>query len=97
MPKKLRPVGNITAITGTYKKDGEDKNRYLTIGTLFQRLDDNENPTNKMVMKLDTYPLPNENGEVWVNIYPIQKKGDSDDSGNQEIDDKPIDLSEIPF
>lgn len=100
MAKKLRPVGSITIVTGTYKKDGEDKNRYLQIGTLFQRLDDNENPTNRMTVKLDALPPPNSDGQYWLNVYPIRKKEDGDDAGSQDhenLDDKPIDLSEIPF
>lgn len=31
-----RKVGDIAARIGTYQKDGQDRGRYVTIGTLFQ-------------------------------------------------------------
>lgn len=101
--KKIRPVGNISIVTGQYQKDGETKNRYLQIGTLFQRLDEETGaPTNRMTIKLDALPPPNSDGQYWLNVYPIQRKDHSVDGGNQDvapenIDDRPIDLSEIPF
>ena len=36
--KKLTPIGNVSIVTGQYEKDGETKNRYLQIGTLFERV-----------------------------------------------------------
>jgi hypothetical protein len=102
MAKKVRPVGSITIVTGTYEKEGETKNRYLQIGTLFQRLDDNTGaPTNRMTIKLDALPPPNSDGQYWLNVYPIQKRDNAE--GNQDAGprddglDQPIDLSEIPF
>ena len=99
--KKIRPVGSITIVTGQYQKEGETKNRYLQIGTLFQRLDEETGaPTNRMTIKLDALPPPNSDGQYWLNVYPIQRRDSaegSQENPQDDIEDKPIDLSEIPF
>ena len=54
------------------KKAG-DRTNWINVGAAFKR-------ENKFSMKLDTYPIPNENGEVWLQLYErmendeIQKK-----------------------
>lgn len=92
-PKKLTPVGNITIVTGNYEKDGVKKNRYLTIGTLFKR---NEGPG--LTIKLDALPPSNDQGQIWMSVYAIQRGDNVEGKENHSsaIDD-PIDLNEIPF
>lgn len=97
--KKLKPIGNISIVTGTYQKDGEAKNRYLQIGTLFKRI---EGPG--LTIKLDAYPPTNADGQIWLSVYPIHRKDDPegsqenpDDDGGNSLDDN-INLdSDIPF
>ena len=43
------------------KKSG-DRTNWITVGAAFKRED-------KFSMKLETYPMPNENGEVWLQLY----------------------------
>ena len=62
---KLRVVQK----TGTYKnaKD-ETKNNYQEVGIVF------ESEEGYLSMKLNALPLPNKEGEVWLNMFPIEKK-----------------------
>ena len=56
------------------KKSGEYTN-WIHVGMAFKR-------ENKFSMKLETYPMPNENGEVWLQLYErsesdeVQKKNE---------------------
>ena len=43
------------------KKSG-DRTNWINVGMAFKRED-------KFSMKLDTYPIPNEKGEVWLQLY----------------------------
>ncbi|AXH76215.1 MAG: replication initiator protein [Microviridae sp.] len=43
------------------KKSG-DRTNWITVGAAFKRED-------KFTMKLETYPMPNEKGEVWLQLY----------------------------
>jgi hypothetical protein len=43
------------------KKSG-DRTNWINVGAAFKRED-------KFSMKLDTYPIPNEKGEVWLQLY----------------------------
>jgi hypothetical protein len=43
------------------KKSG-DRTNWITVGAAFKRED-------KFSMKLETYPMPNEKGEVWLQLY----------------------------
>ena len=56
------------------KKSG-DRTNWIHVGMAFKR-------ENKFSMKLETYPMPNENGEVWLQLYErsesdeVQKKNE---------------------
>lgn len=55
--------------TGEYEnKEGEKKNNYIEIGIVF------ENEKGYESIKFNALPLANEKGEVWMNLYPIDKK-----------------------
>ena len=43
------------------KKSG-DRTNWIHVGMAFKR-------ENKFSMKLETYPMPNEKGEVWLQLY----------------------------
>ena len=43
------------------KRSG-DRTNWITVGAAFKRED-------KFSMKLETYPMPNEKGEVWLQLY----------------------------
>ena len=43
------------------KKSG-DRTHWINVGMAFKRED-------KFSMKLDAYPIPNEKGEVWLQLY----------------------------
>lgn len=82
-------------------KDGEEKNQYLTVGEYFST-----DGGNRQAIKLLATATSD---EVWLNIYPLEEVRDNPpltqaqalnngkDVVLEDIDDKPIDLSEIPF
>lgn len=43
------------------RKSG-DRTKWITVGFAFKRED-------KFSMKLETYPMPNDKGEVWLQLY----------------------------
>ena len=43
------------------KKSG-DRTNWITVGAAFKR-------ENSFSLKLETYPMPNEKGEVWLQLY----------------------------
>ena len=49
---------------GTYKKDGQEKTRWLTIGGLLRDGD-------KIKLKLDAVPVGEFNG--WVEVFPVEE------------------------
>lgn len=49
------------------KKSG-DRTNWINVGMAFKRED-------KFSMKLDTYPIPNEQGEVWLQLYERTEDG----------------------
>lgn len=56
----------VVQTTGTYEnKEGDTKKNYQEVGVVF------ENEKGHLSMKMSAYPLPNEKGEVWINLYPI--------------------------
>jgi len=52
-----------------YEKDGEQKTAWTKHGVLIEK-------DGKQSIKLESYPLPNENGEVWLSIFDNDKKQD---------------------
>ena len=62
-------VSRVVQKTGEFEnKEGEKKNSYVDLGVIF------ENDKGYQSMKLNALPLPNKDGEVWVNIFPIEPK-----------------------
>lgn len=96
----MQPYADLKVKTREFKdKEGKTKGVYQTIGTLFSSPHGSH-----MSIKLDTVPVGEWNG--WINVYPreenrqltqndvLEKAGDF---APKDIEDKPIDLSEIPF
>ncbi len=99
---------DVRAIVRTYKdKDtGEDKNVYANIGTAWV-----SPHASTITIQLDTLPISKDfNGKLYIN-RPYEPKGDTtplkqhevfdqvhkDNLPDDDIEDKPIDLSKIPF
>lgn len=93
----VAPIGKYT------NREGKEKNEYIKIGTA--RVSEHGS---QIQLFIKSTPL-NWDGVAYVN-KPYEKKGDGDtpmtqsqalnggkDFAPQDIDDKPIDLSEIPF
>jgi DNA-binding beta-propeller fold protein YncE len=57
------------------KRSG-DRTNWIPVGMAFKRQD-------KFSMKLDTYPIPNEKGEVWLQLYE-RMEGDEVQKKNEE-------------
>ena len=58
----------VVQTTGTYENgNGEKKNNYQEIGVVL------ENEKGYLSMKMNVLPLPNKEGEVWLNMFPIEK------------------------
>lgn len=56
----MKKIYDAVAITGKYTKDGQEKNRYLTVGAVFQG-------DKGISMKLEALPVAGFNG--WINFY----------------------------
>ena len=66
----MKKIKNIVVITGTYtNKDGQEKKRYQTIGSLFE---DGEN----LKIKLDTIPLVEGGWTGWANCYELEDRAE---------------------
>ena len=66
----MRPTHDLLVKTGTYTdRDGAQKNRWIKIGSRFQRDDGSE------AIKLECMPvgIPEWNG--WVSVFPVKEKG----------------------
>ena len=75
----MKKIKNIVVITGTYtNKDGQEKKRYQTIGSLFE---DGEN----FKIKLDTIPLADGGWNGWANCYDLEEK-----TNKESRDDAPF-------
>jgi len=86
-----------------YEKDGEKKWFYQTVGTAWV-----SEHGSKISLQLDTVPVsPEWDGKFYIN-KPYEKKDEkelthdlnkkmTEDIVLDDIDDKPIDLSKIPF
>lgn len=104
MDSKLKPYADLKYKARTYKdKDtGKEKGVWVTVGTLFSSPHGSH-----MSIKMDVMPVGEFNG--WLSVYPREEQKDGPISQNQvleksgdyvpkdDIDDKPIDLTEIPF
>lgn len=58
------------------KRSG-DRTIWIHVGAAFKR-------ENKFSMKLDTYPMPNENGEVWLQLYERNETDEIQKENEQE-------------
>ena len=58
------------------KKSG-DRTNWINVGAAFKRED-------KFSMKLDTYPIPNEKGEVWLQLYERTEDGISEENEKKQ-------------
>lgn len=92
---KLQPYADITYVTGTYTKDGKERNRYQKIGTLFATPH-----LSHMSIKLEALPI---GGNGWLNIFKredaTQEASNSTtrETAIEDISDEVIDLSTVPF
>ena len=75
----MKKYKNIVVITGTYtNKDGQEKKRYQTIGSLFE---DGEN----FKIKLDTIPLADGGWTGWANCYDLEEKANKQEDRHDDI------------
>lgn len=99
----LKKRGLVKITNGKYEKDGQEKTRYVTVGEYFAT-----DHNGRQVIKLYATAFSD---EKWLNIYiddeyknsgkPMTQSKVMDEIYKEtvleDIDDKPIDLSEIPF
>lgn len=78
----MKPIKKAVVANGKYVKDGQEKTRYLTVGTLFQRDD------GSVCMKQDVQPVGQDyNG--WINFYDLDE--------NRQQARQPADDADVPF
>ena len=53
---------------GTYQKDGVEKTKWMTIGVMLEKAD------GKRSIKLTALPLPNKDGDVWLQCFEPKKE-----------------------
>lgn len=105
-PKPI-PFADITVKNGTYEKDGETRNRYHKIGTLFVYSEETKEllAGHRVGIKLDSLPAQ---GEGWLSVF--ERSAKEEKSGYEkakevrdsldtisEVDEEPINLDNIPF
>ncbi len=55
---------DVVSKTGSYKdSEGNNKNRYINIGIL---MEEDGKPSS---IKLNALPIPDSNGEIWLNLF----------------------------
>lgn len=98
--------GDVVATVGEYKdKDGNEKKRFLRVGTAFVTEGDDGNRS--MSIKMDALPL-SADWSRWLRIYQRKSKREQEEEQYRQqqeahvepVDDnidEPIDLSDIPF
>lgn len=64
----MKKIFDAVVVTGKYTKDGQEKNRYLTVGAVFH------NDKGQSSLKLEALPVSGFNG--WINFY--EPKGATD-------------------
>ena len=64
------------------KKSG-DRTNWITVGAAFKRED-------KFSMKLETYPMPNEKGEVWLQLYERMESDEVQKENGENQEQKAI-------
>lgn len=67
----------LTAKTGTYQKDGQEKSRYQRIGTVFERDD------GSLSAKIDCMPVGAPDWNGWVNFFEPRMKEDGYQAAKQ--------------
>ena len=63
-----------------YFLNGEEKTQWIKIGILLTRMDI---PSS---VKLDALPLPDDKGEVWLKVFPEDRKEEVFDTSNATLD-----------
>lgn len=78
------------------RTDRDGKARYTRIGAMFPNRDGGD----RFSIKLDALPLPNEQGEVWLQVFPPREDGDdrrSNGNGRDHRDDRrDVDVRRAP-
>lgn len=92
--------GDLVFSTGEYEKDGETKKRWSKAGAVFR-----DDETGSISIKLEAVPAtPDWSG--WMRIFKSDRDNQAGGQSNEakpkkakteDIDDRPINLSEIPF
>lgn len=88
---KMTPYRRAVAVTGTYTdRQGNEKKRYVNVGTLFQYEDGN------LTLKLESLPVSGWNG--FLSFYEIEDRKPQDDVNPRRDAPASRDLDdEIPF
>lgn len=83
----MRKWKRIVAANGKYVADGQEKTRWVTVGTAF--IDDSGN----VKLKLDALPIGQDwNG--WLNLYDFDEKSQPGEPASKALDRE---LAEVPF
>lgn len=86
----MKKFGNLVATIGEYtNKEGDKKKNYLTVGIVF------EDDKGRLSVKMNAMPVTPE-WSGWLSIYKDDYVKKDEDSEQAE-DEKPIDLSQVPF
>jgi hypothetical protein len=71
----MKKVYDAVATTGKYQKNGQEKNRYMTVGAVFV------NERGQHSMKLEALPLGEFNG--WINFYEPKERSEQKPAAEQ--------------
>lgn len=82
---------NITAVVGTYTKDGAEKNRYMTVGELVET--DDKGSFIDLNPYVNYTALPRKDGRLMLGVYAQEKK----EANTAAPKTEPVADTEIPF
>jgi hypothetical protein len=83
----MQALKKAVTVTGKYTdRSGQEKNRYLRVGTLFER------PDGTQCVKIDAIPVGEPGWTGWINFYDLDdgKQAEKPEGGDETDDEVPF-------
>ena len=78
-------------VQGQKRRNDPEKSDWVKLGIAFE-------DSKGMRIKLNALPIPNQEAEIWLSLFPMDDKGKVDNQSSQQNDNAGKDFNdEIPF
>ena len=78
-------------VQGQKRRNDPEKTDWVKLGIAFE-------DSKGMRIKLNALPIPNQEAEIWLSLFPMDDKGKVDNQSSQQNDNAGKDFNdEIPF